>query len=91
MAMARQSWWDKFITPRQIIRDEPGEKVALIMMPRNGPFAGYKMWYPKSLIKYGCPHVALRCGSKMTFKLFNGEKEISMDAISFMRVQTCGD
>lgn len=91
MKRKRQTWCDKFITNSQIIRDEPGERAALIVMPKNGPFAGYKMWHPKSLVKYGSPYTALRCGSDMTFMLFNGNEEIHMKASDFMRVQTCGD
>lgn len=89
MKKKRQSWWDKLIINDQIIQE--GEKAVLIVMPKDGPFAGYKMWYPKSLVKCGWPYTTIRCGSEMVFQLFNGTKEITMTAVQFCRVQTCVD
>lgn len=46
----KKNWWDKFVSHHQVIN--VGNKRTLILMPNNGPFAGYRFWYPSSLVKY---------------------------------------
>lgn len=80
---------EKLITPDQILHE--GEKSSLIKLPADGPFAGFKMWYPNRLIKYGHPYVSLIYKEGMEFRIYNGVQEKVLTDKQFMRVQTCED
>ena len=68
MAKAKKTrWWDTSIAHHQIIK--VGEKATLIMMPKPGPFAGYKFWYPNKLIRYGPYADFLKCCDEMSIRL----------------------
>ena len=87
----KQKRWnlEKLITPAQIVHE--GEKASLISLPSSGPFAGFKMWYPNRLIKYGHPYVSLIFKDGMQFHLYNGTQEKVLSDKQFLRVQTCED
>ena len=87
----KQKRWnlEKLITPAQILHE--GEKASLIRLPVSGPFAGFKMWYPNRLIKYGHPYVSLIFKNGMEFHLYNGTQEKVLTDKQFLRVQTCED
>lgn len=78
---------EKLITSNQILHE--GEKSSLIKLPENGPLAGFKMWYPNRLIKYGHPYVSLIYREGMEFRIYNGLQEKILTDKQFMRVQTC--
>lgn len=84
----KQSWWDKFIVPSQILHE--GAKATLIIMPKGSPFEGYKMWMPNKLVIYGYPYVTIRFAETMDIHLFNGKKEIQLTGKEFMGIETCG-